>query len=136
MASSTAAKAPNNLATAMWEKGAAYGEYCDLDFVCNYLEQHGKMTVDEGDEKGRTPLMFACLQGDAKVVEYLINLGADVNKECTQLMNTPLHYTCKWEDSGTRPHGVPKYYIDEEATDGREGCYCKTPYEARCHLQG
>ena len=75
MASSTAARAPNNLATAMCEKGAANGEYCDLDFVCNYLDQHGKMTVDEGDEKGRTPLMFACLQGDAKVVEYLLNPG-------------------------------------------------------------
>ena len=60
--------------------------------------------------------MFACLQGDAKVVEYLLNLGADVNKECTQVMNTPLHYTCKWEDSGTMPRGIPRYYIDEEIT--------------------
>ena len=119
MASSTAASVPNNLATAMWEKVTephVRVVCCDLDFVCNYLEQHGKMTVDEGDEKGRTPLMIACLLGNAKVVEYLLNLVVGVNKECTQVMNTPLHYSCKWEDSGTNPHGIPRYVVDQEAT--------------------
>ena len=51
MASSTAARVHNNLATAMWGKGAANGKYCDLDFVCNYLDQHGKMTGMKGMRK-------------------------------------------------------------------------------------
>ena len=52
------------------------------------------MAFDERDEKGRTPLMIACLHGNQEVVEYLLELGASVNAECTQLRNTPLHYTC------------------------------------------
>ena len=65
-----------------------------MSLVRNYLEQHGAVAFDEGDEKGRTPLMIACLYGSKDVVEYLLELGANVNTECTQLRNTPLHYTC------------------------------------------
>ena len=78
-----------------------------MDFVNNYVEQNGNMTVDEGDERGRTPLMRACLCGNMDVVEYLLQRGAGVNTECTQLRNTPLHYTCKWVDNGFPYIGHP-----------------------------
>ena len=71
----------------MWKKGS---EYCTLDYVRNFVNQHGEKTIDEGDEKGRTPLMIACLYGNKEVVEYLIEGGAGVNTECRQLRNTPL----------------------------------------------
>ena len=60
----------------------------------DYVEQHGTMAIDEGDRYGRTPLMMTCLHGNKEVVEYLLELGTSVNTECTQLRNTPLHYTC------------------------------------------
>ena len=91
MTSSASIIIPLNLASAMWKKGS---KYCTLDYVCNYVEQHGKVSINEGDEKGRTPLMIACLHGSKDVVEYLIEGGAGVNTECTHQMNNPLHYTC------------------------------------------
>ena len=89
--------APKNLAIAMF-----FTRNCDVDFVRKYVGQHGKnlMTTDERDKNGRTPLMIACLHGNKDAVEYLLELGGGVNAECAQLKNTPLHYTCKWEDNG------------------------------------
>ena len=98
MASSTATDdVPNNLAFALWKVNF---RECNLDSVLDYVTQHDEDTIDEGDEKGRTPLMIACLYGNLKIVEYLLRHDVDVNKRCKQLMNTPLHFTCKWEDSG------------------------------------
>ena len=62
-----------------------------LDYVRNFVNEHGEKTIDEGDEKGMTPLMIACFYGNTEVVEYLIEGGAGVNTECTQLRNTPLY---------------------------------------------
>ena len=102
MASSTATDdVPNNLASSLWTVNP---EKCDLVFLLDYMAKHDDETIDEGDEKGRTPLMIACLYGNLKIVEYLLDHGADVDKQCRQLMNTPLHFTCKWEDSG-KPFG-------------------------------
>ena len=75
----------------MWNR---VPEYCTLDYVRNFVNQHGEKTIEEGDEKGRTPLMIACLHGNKEVVEYLLELGTGVNRQCTHQMNTPLHYTC------------------------------------------
>ena len=86
---------PSNLANAML-KVDSYK--CDMDYVSNYVKQHGEMTVDEGDEEGRTPLMIACVIGNKEVVDYLLKLGAGVNTECSRLRNTSLHYVCECKD--------------------------------------
>ena len=72
------ASAPNNLATVM--KSIPWGHSL-MGVVRNYLEQHGKVAFDEGDEKGMTPLMIACLFSNKEVVEYLRELGAGLCNE-------------------------------------------------------
>ena len=67
-------------------------------YVSNYVEQYGAMTVNEGDEAGRTPLMIACVIGNKEVVDYLLKLGAGVNTECSRLRSTSLHYVCECKD--------------------------------------
>ena len=83
---------PSNLANAMRKVDSSK---CDVDYVSKYVKQHGETTVDEGDEEGRTPLMIACVMGNKEVVEYLLQLGTDVNAASKQLRNTPLHYLCE-----------------------------------------
>ena len=36
--------------------------------------------MNQGDEEGRTPLMWASYRGDIAIVEYLLNKGASVNQ--------------------------------------------------------
>lgn len=51
--------------------------------------------LDQPDQMGRTPLMFAVIQGRAAMVELLVGSGADMNYT-TSTGETALMYACKW----------------------------------------
>mmetsp|Transcript_2629 Transcript_2629/g.2938 ORF Transcript_2629/g.2938 Transcript_2629/m.2938 type:complete len:194 (-) Transcript_2629:571-1152(-) len=50
--------------------------------------------VKEKEYYGKTPLMIAAEHGKLQALKYLIDQGADVNKECMEFLKTPLHYAC------------------------------------------
>jgi hypothetical protein len=65
-------------------------------------------------EAGRTPLMFACHQGNAAVARLLIDAGADVNAE-DDAGFTPLHCTCV--DYRGAKHGQILQLLVESSSD-------------------
>ncbi|EKX45420.1 hypothetical protein GUITHDRAFT_108687 [Guillardia theta CCMP2712] len=74
--------------------------------------------VDLFDEDGKTALHAACMNGwEVQVIE-LIRAGADVNKRCKYVGQSPLFFATKWEhanimkillDSGSDPEQEDKF---------------------------
>jgi ankyrin repeat protein len=63
----------------------------NLDNVKIYLEQHPDQ-FDVADDRNSTPLHFACDRGFIELVKYLVELGADINKQDVD-GDTPLIWT-------------------------------------------
>ena len=63
-----------------------------VEGVNDFLLKVGK--VDDEDEHGRTALMMACRLGNKDIVQFLLNEGADPQKQCKDL-STPLHFACR-----------------------------------------
>ena len=61
-----------------------------------YLIETKKVDPNITDKHDFTQLHYACLFGHRLIVEYLISIGADVNKKELN-GNTPLHYAASWE---------------------------------------
>lgn len=51
------------------------------------------LNIDCKDISGQTPLMFAAKRGNTRIVDYLINCGADV-RAVDDKQNTALHLSC------------------------------------------
>eukprot|EP00960_Hanusia_phi_P062338 765116-Hanusia_phi.AAC.7 len=68
---------------------AKTGDTTELAKLLRNLD--GQEAIDERDERGRTPLMIACMHGHGKVVEYLLQAGA-----CADLKDldgyAPIHH--------------------------------------------
>ncbi|CAG8654476.1 9269_t:CDS:2, partial [Acaulospora colombiana] len=66
----------------------------DHETVINLLFTSPHLDINNSDEKGRTPLHFACAGGHYKCVQILIERGANVNAEADVAGNRPLHLEC------------------------------------------
>jgi ankyrin repeat protein len=70
----------------------------DRTFVLKLIHASGISDINLPDHKGITPIMYACLAGNVKVVETLLTLGAKIhissNNGCC-----PLHYAAFHGDS-------------------------------------
>ncbi|CAG8494312.1 15348_t:CDS:2 [Acaulospora morrowiae] len=63
----------------------------DCDTVINLLSNNPHLDLNNPDEKGRTPLHFACAGGHYECVQLLIKRGSNVNAEADVAGNRPLH---------------------------------------------
>ena len=46
------------------------------------------------DDNGITPLHRACIFHSRRFIELLVDHGADLNRQCVHLGQTPFHYAC------------------------------------------
>lgn len=70
----------------------------DFKGIKHLLEvAYAKPSINTTYEDGHTPLHWACLSGDHKIIALLIKNQANVNA-CNRLMRTPLHYACQLSD--------------------------------------
>ena len=69
-----------------------YEKVTVVEGVKDFLLKVGK--VDDEDEYGRTALMMACRLGNKDIVQFLLDEGADPQKQCKDL-STPLHFACR-----------------------------------------
>lgn len=60
----------------------------DLSFIQDYFKKHQPL-IDDVDDGGWTILMSACLYGRLRIVEYLVELGADVDVYYESLGDSP-----------------------------------------------
>lgn len=67
-----------------------------IDTIVHILIDHGGAYVNEADEYGNTALHWASYHGHRKVVQILIEKGADVNAE-NRWRDTALHWAAKSE---------------------------------------
>ncbi|KAF0495208.1 ankyrin repeat domain-containing protein 54 [Gigaspora margarita] len=63
----------------------------DCNTVIKLLSTTPQPDINSADEKGRTPLHFACAGGHNDCVKLLIERGANVNAEADIAGNRPLH---------------------------------------------
>ncbi|KAG9292174.1 hypothetical protein G9A89_023894 [Geosiphon pyriformis] len=63
----------------------------DYDSVINLLNLNPLPDINRPDEKGRTPLHFACAGGHVDIVKLLISRHANVNADPDVVGNRPLH---------------------------------------------
>ncbi|XP_058830150.1 tyrosine-protein kinase Shark isoform X2 [Topomyia yanbarensis] len=66
---------------------------------CNYtivseLLKCGYRNIDSKNQDGQTAVHLACLHAEARILEKLIERGANINNRDAQ-GNTPLHYACR-----------------------------------------
>ncbi|CAO3675771.1 unnamed protein product [Umbelopsis vinacea] len=87
------------------EDGYFFAREGDVSKLSAYL-QDSETSVNDRDEQGLTMLHYASDRGNMKVVELLVNRGADVNA-LTGDNETPLHYACLSERSD-----IAQYLID------------------------
>ena len=57
----------------------------------------GKPSVNCSYEDGQTPLHFACISRDHKIIALLVKQNANVNAK-NKLQRTPLHYAAQIEE--------------------------------------
>ncbi|CAG8505940.1 4663_t:CDS:2 [Ambispora gerdemannii] len=63
----------------------------DCDKIINLLVLTPIPDINRADDKGRTPLHFACAGGHIDAVKLLISRGANVNADADVVGNRPLH---------------------------------------------
>ncbi|CAG8469628.1 13248_t:CDS:2 [Ambispora leptoticha] len=63
----------------------------DCDKIMNLLALKPVPDINQADDKGRTPLHFACAGGHIDAVKLLIAHGANVNADADVVGNRPLH---------------------------------------------
>ena len=73
------------------------------------MARYISININKKDKSGRTPLFYACLNGNEAVVKYLVEHGADVNK-INKWDITPLHNACIRGDET-----IVKYLVEHGA---------------------
>ncbi|CAG8586078.1 4737_t:CDS:2 [Paraglomus occultum] len=63
----------------------------DMEAMTSLITTNPPLDLNKPDDKGRTPLHFACASGHEGVVKLLIERGANVNAEPDVAGNRPLH---------------------------------------------
>jgi len=58
------------------------------------LEDCAPDTINYVDENGITALHRACIFHSRRFIELLVDHGADLNKQCAHMGQTPFHYAC------------------------------------------
>lgn len=67
----------------------------DYDNVKKLIKDaYARPSINTKYEDGQTPLHWACLTSDHKIIALLIKNNANVNA-CNKLMRSPLHYACQ-----------------------------------------
>ena len=84
----------------------------DIDRV-NKLLSDKNIDINETDDDGFTPLMFACSEGNKEIVKLLVKSGADLNLQdnygetCLMKVDSP--------DSIEKANEITKYLIENRA---------------------
>ena len=71
----------------------------------------GKYNIDVQDDKGYTPLMYAIMDHNFDIVEFLVDHGADINL-CNFKGQSPLKIAYKYDDEK-----IASYLLEKGATD-------------------
>jgi hypothetical protein len=73
--------------------------------VMEYLQEIGE-SLSPGDGDQATPLHWAALGGQVRIVRYLVEKGLDVNAAADDGCTGPLHYAAYWKRREV-DHGSP-----------------------------
>ena len=79
----------------------------------------GKYNIDVQDDKGYTPLMYAIMDHNFNIVEFLVNHGADINL-CNFKGQSPLKIAYKYDDKKIASYLLEKGAIDKNLEDRKE----------------
>lgn len=58
-----------------------HGLHDEAKYILDENEAQGKHVLDLQDSSGNSALMFACLKGDKKMVNLLLDRGADIDQQ-------------------------------------------------------
>lgn len=78
-------------------RGADIGKelkYFSLHFPSIHCYAYNVLFLEHRDKKGFTPLILAATAGHQKVVEILLNHGADIEAQSERTKDTPLSLAC------------------------------------------
>ena len=97
------AEAAGQLTAQQLQAGINAAQDADLPTIMRALTKKGrnllgKLSHDEADEHGRTPLWKACYEGHVDAARLLLDKGAEVdraNKYLNKFCVTPLHIACQ-----------------------------------------
>ena len=91
--------------------------------------EHGAY-VNKFSKRGKTPLLYACEYGNYEMIKYLIEQGADINKESNIGDEiTPLFKACKYGD-----YKMIKYLVEHGADINKENSLKQTPIWYACKI--
>ena len=79
----------------------------------------GKYNIDVQDDKGYTPLMYAIMDHNFDIVEFLVDHGADINL-CNFKGQSPLKIAYKYDDEKIASYLLEKGAIDKNLEDKKE----------------
>ena len=79
----------------------------------------GKYNIDVQDDKGYTPLMYAIMDHNFDIVEFLVNHGADINL-CNFKGQSPLKIAYKYDDEKIASYLLEKGAIDKNLEDRKQ----------------
>ena len=79
----------------------------------------GKYNIDVQDDKGYTPLMYAIMDHNFNIVEFLVKHGADINL-CNFKGQSPLKIAYKYDDEKIASYLLEKGAIDKNLEDKKE----------------
>lgn len=82
-----------SLAEVAFEKGiwGKISKGANAEYIENFIRERGTAVVNQKDDSGYTPLLYASRSGDLQLVEVLIKYGADVNALTPALQTSSLH---------------------------------------------
>ena len=98
----------------------------DIDRL-NKLLSDKNIDINETDDDGFTPLMFACSEGNEEIVKLLVKSGADLNLQdnygetCLMKVDSP--------DSIEKANKITKYLIENRANPYLKDKYNRTALE-------